>query len=837
MTPTALEEKTASQPPLSIETLTSVRELASTAIKRIAPLWPLQNFVAVNPFLGVTGKGFLGASALFDRITEGGMLMPLDYYRNEFQKGAIQRSDLDAAIAYARRTFEGTAAAIVRELPVESVLAALDGPRSSAEVRIPTLARAIDQEEGSSWEITVIESVARFCAAHYDENQSTWRSPWSHLSLFDAWRMSAKQDPRMEYLGLGGFRKWVANLPEDPLESIHLHLARIGIAAEDAADFLHQQLFSIRGWAGRVQYFTREKSLRGESDDSMLHLLAIRLAHDVALLECGKYVLPPAFAGQIMQSKRSASPATGLLINSLWQIAQEQAWQRQFFGQLQSSRQVLPSSPTRKSLQAIFCIDVRSEIFRRAIEAQADTIETLGFAGFFGVALEQVSLGKKQGGSRCPVLLTPSYRIKEGIIGAGPKEEARAFQKNGISARLHQSWNSFKSSAVASLSFVETAGLGYGVKLMGDSFRIAKKSHSQSGCRSRLDLEQTGGFGIPAEERVTLALGALVNMGLTKHFARFVLLCGHGSETANNPYGSGLDCGACGGHAGDVNARVAAMILNDPAVRSALATDHEIAIPEDTWFIPGLHNTTTDEVTLFDIDLVPAALAGELVAVQQQLAAAGVVARRERASLLGLDSDDPALERKIKAKASDWSELRPEWGLAGNAAFIAAPRERTAGISFGGRVFLHNYNHATDLEKKTLELIMVAPMVVANWINLQYYASTVNNAAFGSGDKAIHNVVGTSGVCQGNGGDLLTGLPLQSVHDGKNWVHEPLRLHVVIEAPRTAIDAVLAAHESVRELVEGSWLHLFALEDEGAATYQYSPQGEWMTVERSLNDA
>lgn len=834
---TAPQEKTASQIPFPTETLTSVRELASAAIKRIAPLWPLQNFVAVNPFLGVTGEGFLGASALLGRITEGGMQMPLEYYRSEFRKGAIQQSDLGAALAYARKTWEGNAATFVRELPVESVLAALDGPGDSVEDRIPTLASAIDQEEGSSWEITVIESIARFCAAHYDENQSTWRSPWSHLPLFDAWKKSAAQDPRMEYLGLGGYRKWIANLPDDPLESILLHLARIGITSEKATDFLHQQLFSIRGWAGRVQYFTREKSLRGESDDSMLHLLAIRLAHDVAVLECGRFVLPHGFAERIMPGKISESSSHRLLINLLWQMAQEQAWQRQFFGQLLSVRRVSPPSPRRKSLQAIFCIDVRSEVFRRALEAQADTIETLGFAGFFGVALEQISFGQERGGARCPVLLTPGYRIKEGIIGAGPQEEANAFQRKGISARLNQSWNSFKSSAVSSLSFVETAGLGYGVKLLGDSFRIPKKGHSQSGCRPRLDLEPTGDFGIPAEARVALALGALVNMGLTKHFARFVLLCGHGSETTNNPYGSGLDCGACGGHAGDANARVAAMILNDPAVRSALAADHEIAIPEDTWFISGLHNTTTDEVTLFDLNLVPAALGGELEAVKKQLAGAGVLARRERASRLGLDSDDPALDRKIKAKASDWSELRPEWGLAGNAAFIAAPRERTAGISFGGRAFLHNYNHHTDLEKKTLELIMVAPMVVANWINLQYYASTVNNAAFGSGDKAIHNVVGTTGVCQGNGGDLLTGLPLQSVHDGKNWVHEPLRLHVVLEAPRTAIDAVLATHESVRELVAGSWLHLFAIEEEGAATYQCLPRGEWLPVERVLTEA
>ncbi len=53
-------------------------------------------------------------------------------------------------------------------------------------------------------------------------------------------------------------------------------------------------------------------------------------------------------------------------------------------------------------------------------------------------------------------------------------------------------------------------------------------------------------------------------------------------------------------------------------------------------------------------------------------------------------------------------------------------------------------------------------MVVASWINLQYYGSTVDNNLFGSGNKVINNVVGTFGVWQGNSGDLQTGLPAVS---------------------------------------------------------------------------
>lgn len=65
----------------------------------------------------------------------------------------------------------------------------------------------------------------------------------------------------------------------------------------------------------------------------------------------------------------------------------------------------------------------------------------------------------------------------------------------------------------------------------------------------------------------------------------------------------------------------------------------------------------------------------------------------------------------------------------------------------------------------------------------------------GSGNKLLHNVLGGYlGVFESNGGDLRVGLARQSVHDGRRWVHEPLRLTGVIDAPAAAIEQVLAQH-------------------------------------------
>ncbi len=113
----------------------------------------------------------------------------------------------------------------------------------------------------------------------------------------------------------------------------------------------------------------------------------------------------------------------------------------------------------------------------------------------------------------------------------------------------------------------------------------------------------------------------------------------------------------------------------------------------------------------------------------------------------------------LMQRARDWSEVRPEWGLAGCKAFIAAPRGRSLGRSLEGRAFLHSYDWRQDKGFGVLELIITAPVVVASWISLQYYGSTVAPEAFGAGNKLLHNVVGGFGVLEGNGGPCASACP------------------------------------------------------------------------------
>ena len=380
--------------------------------------------------------------------------------------------------------------------------------------------------------------------------------------------------------------------------------------------------------------------------------------------------------------------------------------------------------------------------------------------------------------------------------------------------RVTRAWERFKIAAISSFAFVEAAAPTYVVKLVRDALG--------SKLAAAIDPAPHPEPALDAAEKVAIAASILRAMGLTDCFAPLVVLAGHGASVVNNPHASALHCGACGGYSGEVNARLLAALLTNPDVRAGLA-DHGIAIPASTHFVAALHDTTTDAITLYSADAIEMPPAADLAQAHHWFAAAGKIARGERALRL----PRAARGARVARRSHDWAETRPEWALAGCHAFVAAPRSRTIGRDLAGRTFLHDYDWHRDTDFTVLELIMTAPVVVASWISLQYYGSTVAPTLFGGGNKLLHNVVGGMGVVEGNGGTLRTGLPWQSVHDGDKLAHEPLRLTVCIEAPRDEISALLCRHPALRDLFDNRWLHLFVLDDEGRMAWRYVGKQRW----------
>jgi len=802
--------------------LTTAQEQAlDRACSSIAPNWPLDRMIAVNPLWAMREQPIDEVAARLSSLAYIHSLMPPSHYLQRWQRGDIQAEHLTRAAA--ELDYPGSYQNLLK---VVKTLSELPHWHNISDL----VDAARDRKHKMAWRDEIIHQISQFCAAHYQEdgpfntqrlNPQGERS--SNPSLYQQWLRITRVDRGIAILmaepGLGRF---FDTLPATDEGLFQAATAELGVNATQLGDYAQALLLDINGWAAWVAYRDWQREL-GEGDSvpatEMRSLLAIRLAWELVLWRYLHRCHPEQAQNLSWLWRRELDSLPELFERHhaaqrplwVWQRAAELAYQLPLNRSLSQAVRTPRTVAGTPSLQAVFCIDVRSEPLRRALEQQNPDIQTLGFAGFFGLPLSVVTPGSDLAQPHLPGLLAPQVEVR---LGTPEQANAQARQLNW-SARF-QEWS---QTAAATFTAVEAGGLLYAGKLLGRSLLPGKAP-------KRLELSslrwhwRDSGKPLTQADQVTLLRNVLTAMGLTERFASRVLLVGHGSHTHNNPHAAGLECGACGGQSGEVSVRALARLLNDPSLRTPLA-EAGITLPDDCRFVPALHHTVTDRIELLE---------GEdwlSAETTEWLRRASADAQRERASALGLSPDQADLDQQLKKRNRDWSQTRPEWGLANNAAFIAAPRSVTAPINLHGRSFLHDYNWRTDPEFSRLELIMTAPLVVAHWINMQYNGSTLDNRKFGSGNKVLHNVVGGHiGVFEGNGGDLRIGLPLQSLHDGEQWRHEPLRLSAYLAAPTRAIDAIIAKHPVLQALTGNGWLYLFSLDDETGEVQAYHG-GRW----------
>ncbi len=814
---------------------TALLETLRQACKKIAPVWPLENFVAVNPYLGLANQSFASVAADLSFTHGIQMTLPVAFYMDKIAQGRISVEDI--GVAYKKIKGE-------KLIDVSAFLAALPSDTGSEKETpgILTVADVASQLTHTDWNRFITGRISGWAAAYFDQGQAGWRSADSKLSLFLSWQSEAAVDRSPDLTGLSGFRKSVRQLPVSPLKAAGYALKILRIPETVLPFYLHRLLLGLGGWSAFAARLDWDKGLEGETGDTLVELLAVLLCWEACLLETLPHpnaLLSWREAKIKMGTAVAQQEVSDILMNKLiLQEAFDRSAQRRLVEKFNLADKIKSQTGIAISAQAIFCIDVRSEVFRRNLELVNSGIQTLGFAGFFGFPVNFIPMGHETGSAQCPVLLKSGPTVMETL--QDENDNRRAIDSRVLKQQVRQVWKAFKGGAITCFSFVSPLGLSYLPKLFTDSFGLTrpvpnpelaglgKKDHSQKSVNLQVAQHQNHAVGIALEQQIGMAKNALKAMSLSSDFAPFVLIVGHGSSSVNNPHATGLDCGACGGHSGEAKAKVAAAVLNNPAVRKGLQQEG-IHIPGQTIFLACLHNTTTDALTIYNEYEVPDNRQSALIALKQSLQQAGQASRAERLVRMSTVSQDDA-DRSILRRSNDWSQVRPEWGLAGCNTFVVAPRPRTLGLRFDGRSFLHSYNWKADTQFSVLELIMTAPMVVTSWISLQYYASTVDNKNYGSGNKTLHNVTGGVGVLEGFSGDLRVGLPMQSVHDGRQYQHEPLKLNVVIEAPLEAMNRILGKHASVKNLCDNGWLHLLAMDEAGQISHRYVGDLEWISL-------
>ena len=765
------------------------------AARVISPLWPLRSFIAVNPLEGLVELGFDAASVQAQRWLRGRCFPDIEGMHSAYDAGRITDADLRAA-ALERHPGLGDdeVSVFVEKLLQPPVGQPATAPRTAAE--------RCDERLGTDLARTVDALVGSWCAAFVDEGSAGWPMPGRNDGLYQAWRRLAPHDPQLRRLAGRHSGIDLRHLPEHPEEAIVEALNDLGVPPEFHRDELRGQLCRLPGWAGYARW--REEWAPGDDHAppfNLVDLVAMRLVYERLAVRAAVGT-PAADWSANPQPPRSRVDEHA----AVWLEAYERHYRDDLLTSL--TRPVPAPSARQPAAQLVCCIDTRSEGLRRHLEATGD-YETLGFAGFFGVAIRFRPFGATDVRAHSPALVAPRVEIEERPLLGEERLVARQLARWRAKAAAGSALHAAKTGAGAAFTLAEISGWISGPVAAARTLRPSRRVRTERRSRPRTapTVDATGdGLGFTLEEQVLFAETALVTMGLVSGFAPLVLLCGHAGRTTNNPYASALDCGACGGNPGAPNARVAAAILNRFEVRTSLR-ERGIEIPPRTWFLAGDHDTTTDTVVILDRHAVPPGLADAVLAFEIDLATAGRRLAAERVKALpGGHGRRPVAH--AAARANDWAEVRPEWGLARNAAFILGPRAMTIGLDLQCRTFLHSYDADVDPEGTALETILTAPMVVAQWINAQYYFSTVDPDVFGAGDKTLHNPVGGIGVLLGGGGDLRAGLPRQSVLAGDNPHHEPMRLLAVVQAPLERITAVVNRNDVLRRLFDGGWVTL-----------------------------
>ena len=478
--------------------------------------------------------------------------------------------------------------------------------------------------------------------------------------------------------------------------------------------------------------------------------------------------------------------------------------------------------------QVVTCLDEREESFRRHVEEIAPDAETFGAAGFFAVPMYYRGAADAHFVPLCPIVMRPQHWVAEVVDEAAEATHRRRAKARKVIGGATHTFRVGSRSVAAGAVLAAGFGVLASVPLVARILfpRLTARVRQRVGTvvetppATRLKLERTdptpgaenGHLGYTVAEMTDGAERLLRDIGLTAGFARLVFVLGHGSNSLNNPHKSAYDCGACGGSPGAPNGRAAAHILNDRRVRDRLAA-RGVAVPAETWFVGGFHNTCNDSVTWFDADRVPETHRAEFAAARADIESACDRNAHERcrrflSAPLTLSFADA--RRHVEARSEDLAQTRPELGHATNAICVVGRRRLTRGLFLDRRAFLTSYDPTQDTpDAAVLTRTLGAVFPVCGGINLEYFFSRVDSAGYGAGTKLPHNVTALLGVMDGAASDLRTGLPWQMVE-----IHEPVRLLIVCETTAETMLGVMDRNPVIGGMARQGWVQLAVLHPE-----------------------
>jgi len=588
-------------------------------------------------------------------------------------------------------------------------------------------------------------------------------------------------------------------------------------------EYLFDQQFAHPGWSGLVAVIEQQPlSLLDGRKITLKELLILECLLEIDNLDysLGKDWQPLSKKTKLnhldLFDKNEFTEYDEVL--TLWQKAYEWTYYDDVLSGIKSNIREESVEDSEVSFQAFFCIDDRECSIRRNIEHFDTTCHTYGTPGHFGVEAYYQPRRAKFHTKVCPGPVTPTHLLKEVATNKEDQEDIH-FDKS-------------THSLLKGLLISQTIGFWSVIKLLINIFRPSFSPVSSSSLlhmdefssltiENRSDEHMAGELriGFTIDEMTDIVESVLRSTGLVSGFSRLIYIFGHGGSSANNTHYAGYDCGACSGRPGSANARAFSHMANHKGVRKGLKS-RGILLDDETEFIGGLHDTTKDEFTFYDEELLSPEnekLHDKNKNTFHKALQANAKERSRRFNSVNTRTRDRLIHTQVKLRAVSLFEPRPELNHATNALCIIGSRRMIHNLFLDRRAFLNSYDYRLDPDGALLGTILNAAAPVCGGINLEYYFSRVDNEKLGAGSKLPHNAMGLIGVANGFEGDLRTGLPSQMIE-----VHDPIRLLMIIEHFPEAILKAIQNKPETYEWFINEWVMLCAVHPETKEIHRFA---------------
>ncbi|GMA58227.1 hypothetical protein GCM10025858_27300 [Alicyclobacillus sacchari] len=444
----AVQRNTAS-PLGNIQLQDRVLAWVTQAMDVVVPQWPLPVFVARHPWMHLEHMSFADALSLLEDMQDVQLRPALSVIQSAVERGDIAlpifeqrlRAWVDEHVPPSLTArLEPVLRALIWEEESESavpeyvwafaneVVAAGEAPLSSRKV-------VVHSNESGHVRSRLAQQTIKWCKLFLDAGQAGWRLPGTQDGLYKAWRHLILRDPALTRTE----RRRLADWPTDSVEAIAFAIKMLALEEHEAVAYLRAHLAALPGWVGMLSWRGREE---GCEIELVVDYLALRVS-----LEWALYGLTGAdaaitvnddvtkdvalslaalhrYGGMTRSSWRNVPISTRTELLAIvdrfrrverWQLWLE-AWEDTQAQRMAAACKVPTDELTEAvAAQLLFCIDVRSEPFRRNLEASGP-FATYGCAGFFNLPIKTRHLDCSYAHPSCPAIVTPTVELRESLV-------------------------------------------------------------------------------------------------------------------------------------------------------------------------------------------------------------------------------------------------------------------------------------------------------------------------------------------------------------------------------------------------------------------------------------